>query len=84
MIFFKNLFKGVGLATLFFNRYNMAQGLLRRSCSKYLNIIKNYPSSTPPPTFKKLKKFFFCLTIYLLKKTPIPYPTIGKVWSPRN
>ena len=30
MIFLKNLFKGVGLATLFFNRRNMAQGMLRK------------------------------------------------------
>ena len=40
MIFFKNLFKGVELATLSFKRYNIAQGLLRRSCFKYLNIMK--------------------------------------------
>ena len=49
MIFLKNLFKGVGLDTLFFNRYNMAQGLLRRSCFKYVNIMKKQPLSLAPP-----------------------------------
>ena len=55
---FKNLFKGVGLATLSFNRYNMPQGFLRRSCFKYNE--KTTPS--PTPTFKKTKhskKFFY-------------------------
>ena len=51
MIFFKNLFKGVELATLSFKRYNMAQGLLRRSCFKYLNIMEK--------TFLE-KLTFFC------------------------
>ena len=52
--FFKNLFKGVGLATLSFNRCNMAQGLLRRNWFKYLNIMKNLPLSLPfLPTFQK-------------------------------
>ena len=63
MIFLKNLFKGVGLATLSFKRYNMGQGLQRRSCFKYLNIIKKLPLPLPlPPPLKKLKnskKFFF-------------------------
>ena len=56
MIFLKNLFKGVGLATLSLINYNMAQGLLGRSCLKYFNIIK---ITTPPPTptVKKLVKF---------------------------
>ena len=77
MIFVKNLFKGVGLATLYFNRYNMAQGLLGRSCFKYLNIIKkSTPSSTP--NLKKLQKFFFVCDDIFLKKTLIPYYTIGK------
>ena len=58
MIFLQNLFKGVWLATLSFNRYNMAQGLLRRSC------FKTTPS--PTPTLKKFLIFF--LTIYLEKK----------------
>ena len=49
MIFLKNLFKGVGSATLSLNRYNMTQGLLRRSCFKYLNIMKKLPLSLPSP-----------------------------------
>ena len=48
MIFLKNLFKGVGLATLSFNKYSMAQGFLGRSCLKYLNIIKKLPLSQHP------------------------------------
>ena len=76
-----NFFKEVGLATLSFNWYSMAQGLLGRSCFKYLNIMKNYPF--PYPYLKKISKipkiyFFVCDDIFL-KKTPIPYPTIGKV-----
>ena len=55
MIFVKNMFKGVELATLSFNRCNMAQCLLRRSWFKYLNITKK----------KKILNFF---TIYLEKK----------------
>ena len=43
----KNLFTGVGLATLSVNRYNMAQGLLRRCCFKYLNIMKKLPLPLP-------------------------------------
>ena len=67
MIFLKYLFKGVVLATLSFNRCNMAQGLLRRSWFKYLNIMKKLPLPLPPPPppFKN-SKFFF--TIYLEKK----------------
>ena len=50
---------GVGLATLSFNKSNMAQGLLRRSWFKYLNITKKLPLPlTPPPTFKKFLIFF--------------------------
>ena len=49
MIFLKNLLNGVGLATLSFNRYNMAQGLLRISCFKYLNIIKKQPLPLAQP-----------------------------------
>ena len=64
--FLKNLFKGVGLATLTFNRCNMAQGLLRRSWFKYLNIMKKLPLPLPFPSFFKNSKFF--LTIYLEKK----------------
>ena len=44
MIFKKNL-----LATLSFNKYNMAQGLLRKSCFKYLNIMKKLPLPLLPP-----------------------------------
>ena len=64
---FKNLFKGVGLATLSLINYNMARGLLGRSCFKYLNIIKNYPSA-----LKKLRKFqkliFLFVTIFFERK----------------
>ena len=56
MIFKKNLFKGVGLATLSLINYNMARGLLGRSFLKYLNIIKKTTPS-PIPTVKKLVKF---------------------------
>ena len=49
MIFLKYLFKGVGLATLSLNRYNMAQGLLRGSYFKYLNRMKKLPLYLPPP-----------------------------------
>ena len=49
MIFLKNLFNGVGLATLSLDRYNMAQGLLRRSCFKYVNIMEKLPLPLPPP-----------------------------------
>ena len=69
MIFLKNLFKGVGLATLSLNRCNMAQGLLRRSCFKYLDIIKKLPLP-PTPTFKNLKFFFVWRYIY---KKKLPY-----------
>ena len=66
MIFLKNLFKGVGLATLSLNRYNRAQGLLRRSCFKYINIMKKLPLLLPP----HLKNSKFFLTISLEKKLP--------------
>ena len=62
MIFLKNLFKGVGLATLSLINYNMARGLLG-SCLKYFNIIKKTTPS-PTPTVKKLvkfQKFIFCM-----------------------
>ena len=49
MIFLKNFFKGVGLDTPSLNRYNMVQGLLRRSCFKYLNIMKKQPLPLLPP-----------------------------------
>ena len=56
MIFLKNLFKGVGLATSSLINYNVARGLPGRSCLKYFKIInKNSPS--PTPTVKKLVKF---------------------------
>ena len=54
----KNLFKGVGLATLSWNKYKMAQGLLKRSCFKYLNIMKKLPLSLPLP-LKNLKNCQF-------------------------
>ena len=49
MIFLKNVFKGVGLATLSLINYNMVQGLLGRSCLKYFNIIKKRPLPLPQP-----------------------------------
>ena len=49
MIFLKNVFKGVGLATLSLINYNMARGLLGRSCLKYFNIIKKLPLPLPLP-----------------------------------
>ena len=45
MIFLKKGIKGAGLATLSFNRYNMAQNLLGRSCLKSFNIMKKLPLS---------------------------------------
>ena len=82
MIFLKNVFKGVWLATLSLINYKMARGLLGRSCLKYFNIIKKTTPS-PTPTVKKLVKFqkFICsfVTIFFKIKL-IPYHTIGKVW----
>ena len=49
MMILKKLFQGVRLATLSFNKYNMAQGLLRRSCFKYVNIMKKLPLPLPSP-----------------------------------
>ena len=80
MIFLKNLFKQVGLAILYLIIYNMARGLLGRSCLKYFNIIKK---TTPTCTVKKLikfQKFIFSFVTIFLKIKLIPYPTIGKVW----
>ena len=80
MIFLKNLFKGVGLATLSLINYNMARGLLGRSCLKYFNIIKK---TTPTPTVKKLvkfEKFIFSFVMIFFKIKLTPYHTIGKVW----
>ena len=82
MIFLKNLFRGVGLATLSLINYNMARGLLGRSCLKYFNIIKKTTPS-PTPTVKKLvkfQKFIFSFVMIFFKIKLIPYPTIGKVW----
>ena len=53
MIFLKNVLKGVWLATLSLINYNMARGLLGRSCLKYFIIIKKTTPS-PTPTVKKL------------------------------
>ena len=58
-IFLKNLFEGVGLATLSFTRCNMVQGLLRRSWFKYLNIMKKLPLPIPFPSPFKNSKFFY-------------------------
>ena len=68
----------MGLATLSINRYNMAQGSLRRSCFKYLNIMKKLPLPLHP--FLKNSKIFCLFDDIFRKKTPIPYHTIGKVW----
>ena len=68
MIFLKNLFKGVGLATLSFNRYNMAKGLLGRSCFKSINKIKK-TTPLPTPTLKKLKKFFKRKLSYIILRS---------------
>ena len=72
MIFFKNLFKGVGLATLSLINFNKARGLLGRSCLKSFNIIKDYPFPYPYPYLKKINKipkiyFFVCDDIFLNK-----------------
>ena len=53
MIFLKNLLNGVGLATLSSNRYNMAQGLLKKSCFKFLNIMTKQPLPLAPPLKNK-------------------------------
>ena len=69
MIFLKNLFNGVGLATPSLINYNMTRGLLG-SCLKHLKIIKKTTPS-PIPTVKKLVKFekyfFACDDIFLKK-----------------
>ena len=72
MIFLKNLFKWFGLATLSLINYNMARGLLGRSCLKYFKIIKkNYPF--PYPYRKKISKipkiYFFICDDFFLNKT---------------
>ena len=70
MIFLKKLFKGLGLAIISFNRYNMAQGLLGRIYFKPFIKIKNYPF--PYPHLKKIKKFqkfiFLFVTIFFKRK----------------
>ena len=48
----------MGLATLFLNKYNMAQGLLGRICFRYQNIVKK-TTPFPTPTLKKLKIYCF-------------------------
>ena len=82
MIFLKFLFKGVGLATLSLINYNMARGLLGKSCLKSFNIIIK---TTPPPipTLKKLikfQKYIFSFVTIFFKIKLILYLTIGKVW----
>ena len=69
MIFLKNLFKGVGLATLSFYRYNMAQGLLRRSCFKYLNIMKKLPLSKNSTIFCLFDDIFIKKLPYLILRS---------------
>ena len=54
-MFLDNLFKRVGLDTLSFNRYKMAQSLLGRSCILCFETVlgMNKSTSTPIPTQKK-------------------------------
>ena len=68
MIFFKKIIQGVGLATLSFNRYNMAQGLLGRSCFKNLNIMKKLPLPLPPPLKNSKNLFFLFVAIFFKRK----------------
>ena len=77
MFFLKNLFTGVGLVTTSLNRCNMAQGLLRRSWFKYLNIIKKLPLPLPLHLSKILN---FFNDIFRKKNFNTLYSTIGKVW----
>ena len=53
MIFLKNLFKGVGLATLSLINYNMARGLLGRSCFLFADVFEKIT----PNLIKQLGKF---------------------------
>ena len=75
MIFLKNLFKGVGLATSSLINYNMARGLPGRSCLKYFNIIKKLPLPHPYPYRKKISKipkiYFFVCDDFFQNKTHI-------------
>ena len=59
-MFLDNLFKRVGLNTLSFNRYKMAQSLLGRSCILCFETVlgMNKSTSTPIPTQKKTKYLF--------------------------
>ena len=62
MIFLKNLLKGVGLATLSFNRYKTAQSVLGKSCilcfETVLGMKKITSNPSPPPLIsQKLKNF---------------------------
>ena len=59
-----------GLATLSFDRYNMAQGFLGRSCFKSFNIIKKQPLKN-----FKIPKFFFVRHDIFFKKT------FSKFWA---
>ena len=82
MIFLKNVLKGVWLATLSLINYNMARGLLGRSCLKYFIIIKKndpfpYPNRKQISLIPKIY-LFVCDDFFKIKL--IPYPTIGKVW----
>ena len=74
--------RGLGLATLSLINYNLARGLLGRSCLKYFNIIKKTTSSSTPTVKKleKLQKFVFSFVTIFFKIKLIPYPTIGKAW----
>ena len=76
---------GVGLATLSLINYNMARGLLGRSCLKYFNIIKK-TTHFPTPTVKKLVKipkiyFFVCDDFFLNKTHTLSYDRESLVTS---
>ena len=82
MIFLKNLFKGVWVCYPIFNKLQYGA---RFAGEKLFETFENKKKTTPSPipTVKKLvkfEKFFFVCDDIFLKKTAIPYPTIGKVW----
>ena len=67
-------------ATLSYDRYDMAQGFLGRSCFKSFNIIKKLPLLLPHlKKILKFRKFFFVYHDIFFKKTSIFHPKMGKV-----
>ena len=74
----------VGLATLSLINYNMARGLLGRSCLKYFNIIKTTtPSPTPTVKISKIPKiyFFVCDDFFKNKTHTLSYDRESLVTS---